>query len=268
MSTHSAIWISISPVDGNIVWTVEGTARRTTNGGAIWGTAASYGFSTGGPATKILAHPTDANAAFVTFGGYDSGAHVAMTTDLGATWSNVTGDLPAQPVNCMVVDPQFPGDWYIGTDVAVWKSTNGGSTWFPFADALPNVVVSDLEIRYGARKLVAGTYGRGAWEVGLAGAAGVADAAGVQRDLMLDPPTPNPSQGDILLRFAARHEGQVELAIYDVAGRLVQNFGVVARGDGLIRTAIWSTEGVTPGAYFAVLRAGDASLSRKVVVAR
>ncbi len=85
---------------------------------------------------------------------------------------------------------------------------------------------------------------------------------------MLDPPSPNPSQGNIVLRFAARREGNVELAIYDVAGRLVQNVGMLARGDGVIRSAIWRTEGVTPGAYFAVLRAGDAKLTRKVVVAK
>ena len=268
VSTHSAISISISPVNPNIVWTVEDTPRRTTNGGSLWGTTAAYGFSTGGPATKILAHPTNAGAAFVTFGGYAAGAHVALTTTMGATWSNVTGDLPAQPVNSIAVDPQFPNDWYIGTDVAVWKSTDGGATWLPFADALPNVVVSDLEIRNSARKLVAGTYGRGAWEVGIAGAAGMTELGGEPRNLMLDPPSPNPAEGSMVLRFAARHEGAVELAIYDVAGRLVQDFGVLARGDGVIRSTIWSTEGVTPGAYFAVLRAGDAKLTRKVVVAK
>lgn len=268
VSTHTAVWISISPVNGNIVWTVEGTPRRTTDGGASWITTAAYGFATGGAATKVLAHPANANAAFVTFGGYAAGAHVALTTNLGATWSNVTGDLPPQPVNCIVVDPQFTNDWYLGTDVGVWKSTNGGAAWLPFGDGLPNVVVSDLEIRDATRKLVAGTYGRGAWEAGISGVAGVADLTSGPRNLMLDPPFPNPARGDILLRFAARHEGNAELAVYDVAGRLVQDFGVVARGDGVIRMVAWSTETVTPGAYFAVLRAGDATLTRKVIVAR
>jgi hypothetical protein len=192
-----------------------------------------------------------------------------LTTDLGATWSNVTGDFPAQPVNAIAVDPQFPNDWYIGTDVGVWRSTDGGVTWLPFADALPNVVVSDLEIRDGARKLVAGTYGRGAWEVDIAGGAvDVAELAAQPRNLMLDPPFPNPARGSVVLRFAARHEGDVELAVYDVAGRLVSDLGVVARGDGVIRSTTWETTGVTPGTYFAVLRAGDAKLTRKVVVTR
>lgn len=269
VSTHSARWISISPVNGNIVWTVETTPRRTTDGGLTWGTTAAYGFAPGGPSTKILAHPTNANAAFVTFGGYGAGAHVAMTTDLGGHWSNVTGDLPPQPVNCMAVDPRSPSDWYIGTDVAVWKSTDGGATWLPFADGMPNVFISDLEIRDNARKLVAGTYGRGAWETDIAGgAAGVAESVRAPHNLMLDPPSPNPARGSTVLRFAGRHEGNLELAVYDVVGRLVQGFGVAARGDGVIRSATWNTEGVTPGAYFVVLRAGDEKLTRKVVVAK
>ena len=60
----------------------------------------------------------------------------------------------------------------------------------------------------------------------------------------------------------------VELAVYDVTGRLVQDFGTVARADGVIRSVAWNTEGAAPGTYFAVLRAGEAKLTRKIVVAK
>jgi hypothetical protein len=115
---------------------------------------------------------------------------------------------------------------------------------------------------------VAGTYGRGAWEAGISGATGVAEQTGEARHLMLDPPSPNPAQGSTVLRFAARHEGGVDLAIYDVLGTLVQNLDAAARGDGVIRTAVWTTGGVAPGEYFVVLRAGNARLTRKIVVAK
>ena len=99
VSSHSAVSISISPVNAEVVWTVEGNPRRTTNGGTTWTTTAAYGFPTGGSPTRILAHPTNASEAVVTFGGYAAGAHIARTVNMGATWSNVTGDLPPQPVN-------------------------------------------------------------------------------------------------------------------------------------------------------------------------
>jgi hypothetical protein len=270
--THSASWISISPVDGNVVWSSEGSTRPryTTNDGASWIQSSSYGFSIGGNASKIHAHPTDVGTAFVTFSGYGSGAHVAMTTDSGGTWADVTGDLPSQPVNTMVVDPQAPDDWYIGTDVGVWLSTNGGTNWTPFDTGLPNAVISDLEIRDSERKLVAGTYGRGAWEIVIGSGATDAETTVAARplNLMLDPPRPNPVRDHTTLRFAARHEGPVTLAVYDVAGRLVTPVTELARGDGVIRTAPWIADGVPNGVYFAVLTAGEERASEKIVVMR
>jgi hypothetical protein len=273
VAPHTAVWISISPVDGDVVWTLNGGGvQLTTDDGDSWTSAAAYGFATGSP-TKILAHPTSASTAFVTFSGYDEGlAHVVLTTDAGASWEDVTGDFPDEPVNAIVVDPQSPTHWYIGTDVGVWASTNGGTNWIPYEVALPNAVVVDLEIRDSARKLVAGTHGRGAWEVDItpplsteAGAIAVAPAA---LDLMLDPPLPNPVRGRAHLRFAAKHQGAVTLDIYDVRGRLVSRVAELPRGDGIIRVTSWLTDDVANGVYFAVLRAGEERVSRKLVVAK
>ena len=273
VSSHSARWIDISRVDGNVVWTIDGGSaapRYTTNDGSTWSTASSYGFSVGS-STKVLAHPTNASTAFVTFSGYTSGiSNVAMTTNMGSSWSDVTGDLPNQPVNSIAVDPQNPDEWFIGTDVGVWQTTNGGVNWTPFETGLPNAIVSDLEIRDATRKLVAGTYGRGAWEVAITGAAVGAEVSSAPSpwNLMLDPPSPNPVSDRTMLRFAARSDAPVELSIFDVAGRLVSNLADLSRGDGVIRRVPWISEDVTAGVYFAVLRAGDDRIARKIVVAR
>jgi photosystem II stability/assembly factor-like uncharacterized protein len=273
VAPQRAIWISISTVDGNVVWTVHDGdgVHVTTDDGGSWTAAAPYGFLRG-PATRIHAHPTDINAAFVAFGGYDSSiAHIALTTDRGASWANVTGDFPSQPVNVIIVDPEDADHWYIGTDVGVWASTSGGANWIPFEVGLPNVVVYDLEIRRSARKLVAGTHGRGAWEIDLP-PPNSTDAprldVSTSVNLMLDPPFPNPARGRTWLRYAARHEGRVALEVYDVRGRVVDRLAEHARGDGVIRTALWLADEVPSGVYFAVLRAGEEELSRKIVVTR
>ncbi|MBZ0269363.1 T9SS type A sorting domain-containing protein [bacterium] len=269
--THSARWIDISRVDGNVVWTINGGTARpylTTDDGLNWSQVSNYGFSVGS-STKVLAHPTDVQTALVTFSGY-SAANVAITTDMGASWTDVTGDLPHQPVNAIAIDPQFPDDWYIGTDVGVWTSTNGGANWTPFDTGLPNAVVSDLEIRESARKLVAGTYGRGAWEIQIAGAtvASPEVAGAAPWNLMLDPPAPNPMTDRAVLRFAARSDAPVELSIFDVAGRRITNLADFSSGDGRIRNVSWYPDDVAAGVYFAVLRAGEARITRKVVVTR
>ncbi len=85
---------------------------------------------------------------------------------------------------------------------------------------------------------------------------------------MLDPPMPNPVGDRTLLRYAAKHEGRVTLHIYDVAGRLVADLAELPRGDGVIRTTPWFPENAPSGVYFAVVRAGDQQVSRKIVVTK
>ena len=263
-------WISISPVDGDVVWAVyESRARYTTNDGDTWNDCVVWPFSTGMP-TKILAHPTDLASALVTFSGYEEGAHVAKTTDYGATWVDVSGNLPRMPVNAVVVDPLDPNAWYIGTDLGVWWSIDGGANWFVCETGMPNAIALDLELQRSARKLVAGTYGRGVWEVDIPAAtsvaAGPADASSLH--LMLDPPTPNPVDDIALLRFAARQSGgDVTLDVYDIRGRHVANLLADAFADGIVRNMYWSTNDLSPGVYFLLLRSGEFRKARRMVVA-
>jgi photosystem II stability/assembly factor-like uncharacterized protein len=270
VAPHNAIWISMSPIDGDVVWTVSGARPwLSTDDGNSWTQTATYGFGVGN-ATKIQAHPTNLATAFVTFGGFGSSARLAMTTDFGASWSNVSGDLPMIPVNTMIVDPAEIGSWYVGTDLGVWTSTDGGTTWLPFETGLPTVVVTDLEIHRSARKLVAGTYGRGAWEVNLPGApTGAGDPAVASAlDLLLDPPAPNPVTDRTWLRFAAKHAGKVTLDVFDVQGRRVNRVAELPRGDGIVRAAPWFAKDSPSGVYFVVLSAGSMQKTVKMIVAR
>jgi photosystem II stability/assembly factor-like uncharacterized protein len=274
VGTQTAVWISISPVDGDVVWIVNaGGARYTTDDAETWENAAAWGCATGQP-TKIQAHPTDVNTAFATFSGYGEGdAHILMTADMGSTWVDVTGDLPSQPVNTMIVDPLDTDAWYIGTDAGVWSSTDGGATWAPHEVGLPNAMILDLEIRRTARKLVAGTHGRGAWEIDLPDLSGVEVAeedvpGGSSIYLMLDPPYPNPLRDRTLLRFASSRPGPVSLDIYDARGRHVSHVGDLADGDGIIRTTWWDARDFPSGVYFVTLRSGGELKSRRIVVAK
>jgi hypothetical protein len=270
VSSVGATWIDLSPVDGDVVWSVwQQAVQVSTDDGGSWTSASPFGFATGNE-TKILAHPTNPATAYVTFSGYGPGlAHVAKTTDFGATWTDLTAGLPEIPVNAIAVDTASDLQIFVGTDLGVWSTTDGGATWAPFGSGLPNAVVHDLEIRIAARKLLAGTHGRGAWEADLPPApTGVAIAMPHPSNLMLDPPRPNPAAREVVLRWAARHPGRVELEIHDVRGRLVTPVASHERGDGVIRSASWITEDHPAGVYFALLRAGSEQVSRKVVVTR
>jgi len=259
--------ISISQANGAVVWGLNATAVYTTDDGGSWSNSNPFGFATGG-ALRIFAHPTIPGGALVSFAGYaEDQAKVAYTSDFGATWSNVTGDLPAIPVRGLAIDPQNPDHWYLGTDLAVWVSTNGGTNWTPHATGIPQAVVWDIEIHDSARKIVAGTHGRGAWEADLVNVGTGAPEVARSLEMMLDPPAPNPVRGrEVVLRWASKRPGAVTLDVYDVAGRLVDRVDERTAGDGIIRHTSWVLDSVPAGVYFAVLESGGERLSRKIVV--
>ena len=59
-----------------------------------------------------------------------------------------------------------------------------------------------------------------------------------------------------------------EKSVFDVTGRRVAAVVEIARGDGVVRTTPWLTDDVPSGVYFAVLTAGKAQKTRKLVIAR
>ena len=93
-------------------------------------------------------------------------------TDQGlASWYDISGQgngrLPDTPVNCVVIEPNSPDTMYIGTDVGVFETINGGDTWRRFSQGLPNCPTFDMRLHNSMRLLRAATHGRGMWEIKL-----------------------------------------------------------------------------------------------------
>jgi subtilisin-like proprotein convertase family protein len=96
--------------------------------------------------------------------GFGSG-HVFLTTNAGAAWADISGDLPDVPVSALAVDfrAQTP-ILYAGTDLGVFASSDGGTQWHNYnANVFPNVPVTDLLLDVSINKMVASTYGRSMW---------------------------------------------------------------------------------------------------------
>ena len=81
-------------------------------------------------------------------------------------WTDISGTapnrLPDIPVNALVIDTATT--FYIGTDVGVYRTINGGSSWALFNNGMPNVAIFDLKLHQPTRLLRAATHGRGIWE--------------------------------------------------------------------------------------------------------
>lgn len=117
--------------------------------------------------------PNDASILYATYAGF-GGRHVWKSIDGGATWSAIdgtgNGELPDIPVHSLAVDPTRGGHLYLGTDLGVFVSVDGGAHWNVEQTGFASVVTEWVTIAQGARgpAVYAFTHGRGAWRAELA----------------------------------------------------------------------------------------------------
>jgi photosystem II stability/assembly factor-like uncharacterized protein len=155
--------LSVSALDAEVIWagSNDSHVNVTTDGGDTW-TDVSAGLPDRW-VTAVKADPFDRETAYVTVSGYrwnEPMPHVYMTTNLGADWTSISGNLPDAPVNDLVADPEAPGRIFVATDVGVFVTRDGGTIWEMFGADLPNVVTTSLLHDGRSGELLAGTFGR------------------------------------------------------------------------------------------------------------
>lgn len=88
------------------------------------------------------------------------------TTDGGDDWISIDGieatGVPDIPAHWIAVRPCNSQQLYVGTELGVFASSDGGSTWDPANDGLAHTVVETLDFKDNDT-LVAFTHGRGAF---------------------------------------------------------------------------------------------------------
>jgi photosystem II stability/assembly factor-like uncharacterized protein len=167
--------LAVSPADPSrvLAGTTGGFVFRSSNALATTGTTEwehAQPRETG-QISWIAFDPNDADVAYVTYSNF-GGPHVFKTTDGGATWEPLdgagAGALPDLPVHTVAVDPTA-GRLYIGTDLGIFVSLDGGATWAVEAGFSPVITEALQVLRRGTGEtlLYAFTYGRGAWRVRL-----------------------------------------------------------------------------------------------------
>ena len=134
----------------------------------------------------VDSHDTTGQTVYATIQGFSgngiSEPLVYRSTNQGQSWTNITANLPITPVNALVVDPGNANIVYLATDAGVYAtttvatcSTGAEQCWSPYGVGLPDAPVTTLITNGTANDslLIAGTYGRGAWEMLLASAVSV-----------------------------------------------------------------------------------------------
>ncbi|MGN9779283.1 WD40/YVTN/BNR-like repeat-containing protein [Micromonospora sp. H33] len=158
--------IGIAPTDKDVVYvgTDDGYLWVTRDGGAAW-TRLTDPDLPDRWVTRVTVDPADARTAWVTYSGFrwesETQPHVLMTTDGGATWRDISGNLPQAPINDVIRHPKHPQWLYVGTDMGVFFTPNLGRTWLKVGASFPAVPVMDLHFHAGSKTLFAATFGRG-----------------------------------------------------------------------------------------------------------
>jgi uncharacterized protein (TIGR03437 family) len=164
--------VVVAPSDSNTVYAGTTNSHLAVTTNALLGANATWVDRSPGALrtiTKIVVDPLNAATAYATYSGFPSATdlqgHVFKTTNAGATWTDISGNLPPIPVNDLVVDADVPDTLYIGTDAGVMVTTDGGNTWSSLGNGLPKVVVHALALQRRGRVLRAATHGRSVWEI-------------------------------------------------------------------------------------------------------
>jgi uncharacterized repeat protein (TIGR01451 family) len=122
------------------------------------------------PVAWIAVDRSNDRIAYVAFNGYNAATphqpgHVFKTKDGGASWTDISGNLPDNPVNSITLDPSYPNTLYAATDVGPFVTYNGGASWSALGTGFPVVAVNQIDLDTLHRTIAAGTHGRGAWKI-------------------------------------------------------------------------------------------------------
>jgi photosystem II stability/assembly factor-like uncharacterized protein len=169
--------------------------------------------------TRVHASPHIVDRVFATQSGAsidDYDAYVFRSDDRGQTWASIGEGLPAESVNVILEDPVVPNLLYVGTDMGVYASLNGGGEWHSLCNNLPTASVYDLFVHPRDNILVIGTHGRSCYAID---PRPIQDAArdwirvGQRRQLMVDDYLIDSLEGTAALKLQKPEPREVVLTL-------------------------------------------------------
>lgn len=156
--------IAISP-DGEWLYVVTGdeTVQVSKDGGKNFKKVLS---NVHGPRTlskQISVAPWDRKVAFLGVWSFETDP-IRMTKDGGETWTSILGNLRKAPVNTTAAVQSGENKIVLaGTDAGIFANCNLDGHWRSVGEFFPTTPVADVQYDAKYQRLVAFTFGRGAW---------------------------------------------------------------------------------------------------------
>ncbi|MFQ5628106.1 MAG: T9SS type A sorting domain-containing protein, partial [bacterium] len=225
--------------------------------------------------TRVRIDPLDAKTAYVTFSGLKWNSpqpHVFLTNNMGASWQDISANLPDAPVNSIIIDPQNRNALFVATDVGVFYSENAGNSWSPLGRGMPMVSVYDFVIDKTNRYLIAGTHGRSMYRISIDAITSVRDfemEAPIE-SFALDQNYPNPFNAETIIEFILSQSEHITLKIFNTLGQEVVELVSEKRSAGL-HTLRWNgtdanSMDVPSGMYIYQMAAASGQIAKRRMV--
>ena len=268
--------VEVSPANNSVIYC--GASNSPENGLAFYAsTNKGTSFTEGKAYTirdlpyyfrSITPHPNEEGTVFISYAAYGV-PKILRSKDYGQTWEDLTGygatgtsssnGFPEVPCNCLLIFPEHPNQLWAGTDIGIFQSKDSGATWEILNSDMPSVPITQMFLQDG--NVVIATYGRGIWSVEydnlVSNNAFVLDD-GIQLDVY-----PNPSKGDINLEINGDMNGELDVLVYDMAGKTVYSDKCIKNFETL-KTSFQLD--VRPGNYTLVLRNTEKRISKKILI--
>ncbi|EDM44543.1 glycosyl hydrolase, BNR repeat [unidentified eubacterium SCB49] len=168
---HTTIFtIAESPLDQNIIWvgTDDGNIQVTTNGGKTWNNVTENLLSipTNTWVYHIEASVHNKGTAYAVFDGHTSGdmtPYALKTTDFGKTWKNIISSDVQDNAFVRNIQEDYENEnlLFLGTELGLYITIDGGTNWSHFTNNMPPVAVHHIELQKQTNDIVMGTHGRG-----------------------------------------------------------------------------------------------------------
>ena len=252
-----SVFVSTAPAD-----TLHNHLWRSTDGGQ------TFTNITGALPDRfmrdIAVNPNNSHEVFVALSGFGAG-HIFKSVNAGNTWTDVSTALPDVPFHCITYVMSNPVKIFAGSDLGVFVSSDGGSSWYAFNNNLPDgAMVFDLVHSPADTSLVAFTHGYGAWKISLADF-----PTGSHENTFSESFTQkiisNPCVGSVHLQINSGIDATAEFYVYDLSGRQITDY--LQEIHSGLNDVVIDMQKISSGIYFVKTVIGKDEKVNKIVMA-